>query len=355
MHNGDRDHRDRVLLVADADYWAFAASARHIEHYLADDFAIDVVYSFNVRNFCQLARMMQGYALVHFFWRPDLLNLMQNHWFGQLNMSNAGAKRPAGLQDIAVSSAVFDHLVLEPENIAAYSHMYQNIDGYSTCSIRLFDIYSKIPAYPKPDAILSDGVDTTLFAPANLERLSDGHHPLTIGWVGNSNWGQGFSEDHKGLHTILRPAIELLKSRNINVNLILADRAERMIPNEEMPSFYQKLDLLMCASLSEGTPMPVLEALCCGVPVVSTDVGIVPEALLGKQAEFIVKERTVANFAAAIERLHVERHLLQVLSQQNLSVRADWDWRKKAEDYRHFFKSVLARKFNRQGGDTAID
>lgn len=46
----------------------------------------------------------------------------------------------------------------------------------------------------------------------------------------------------------------------------------------EMPAFYQGLDVLVCPSLVEGGPMPVLEALSCGVPVVvPRGVGIIDE------------------------------------------------------------------------------
>ncbi len=46
----------------------------------------------------------------------------------------------------------------------------------------------------------------------------------------------------------------------------------------EMPRFYQGLDVLLCPSLVEGGPMPVLEALSCGVRVViPRGVGILDE------------------------------------------------------------------------------
>ena len=52
---------------------------------------------------------------------------------------------------------------------------------------------------------------------------------------------------------------------------------------KDMPRFYQGLDVLVCPSLVEGGPMPVLEALSCGVPVViPRGVGIldeIPEAI----------------------------------------------------------------------------
>lgn len=37
---------------------------------------------------------------------------------------------------------------------------------------------------------------------------------------------------------------------------------------EDLPGFYQALDLFLCTSTIEGIPMPPLEALACGIPVV---------------------------------------------------------------------------------------
>jgi hypothetical protein len=46
----------------------------------------------------------------------------------------------------------------------------------------------------------------------------------------------------------------------------------------ELPAFYHSLDVLVCTSLIEGIPMPPLEALACGVPVVIPHhVGILDE------------------------------------------------------------------------------
>jgi len=75
------------------------------------------------------------------------------------------------------------------------------------------------------------------------------------------------------------------------------------IPHTEMVNCYSKIDLYVCTSKIEGTPNPILEAMACGVPIISTDVGIVPQVLGPKQSEFILTERSVHGLKRAIHRL----------------------------------------------------
>lgn len=49
------------------------------------------------------------------------------------------------------------------------------------------------------------------------------------------------------------------------------------LANSEMPKFYNDLDYVLVPSLYEGGPMCVLEALACGIEVISSDVGWVNE------------------------------------------------------------------------------
>jgi hypothetical protein len=52
----------------------------------------------------------------------------------------------------------------------------------------------------------------------------------------------------------------------------------KMRDYKDLPAFYQSLDVFLCTSITEGIPMPPLEALACGVPiVVPYGVGILDE------------------------------------------------------------------------------
>ena len=45
--------------------------------------------------------------------------------------------------------------------------------------------------------------------------------------------------------------------------------------------YYQRIDVLVLTSLSEGQPLVILEGNCAGIPVIATDVGACRELLLG--------------------------------------------------------------------------
>ena len=53
------------------------------------------------------------------------------------------------------------------------------------------------------------------------------------------------------------------------------------VPNAEVPCWINASDVLLLTSLHEGSPMVVKEALACGVPIVSVDVGDVAERMEG--------------------------------------------------------------------------
>jgi len=51
------------------------------------------------------------------------------------------------------------------------------------------------------------------------------------------------------------------------------------VPNSEVPSWLSASDVLLLTSLHEGSPTVVKEALACGLPIVSVDVGDVAERI----------------------------------------------------------------------------
>jgi glycosyltransferase involved in cell wall biosynthesis len=75
-----------------------------------------------------------------------------------------------------------------------------------------------------------------------------------------------------------------------------------VIPNE-VPSYLHVSDFMVFPSHSEGMPQSVLEAMNCGLPVVATKVGGVPEAVIDGQTGLLIDAKNPEQLEIAMERM----------------------------------------------------
>ncbi|MDR2852448.1 MAG: glycosyltransferase [Burkholderiaceae bacterium] len=346
LRPGDCTPRPRIALVVDTNSWAFANIANEIIKHVSDEFEFDVLFLQDIVEPTLVLEMTKGHDLVHYLWRGAISAINEN-WervridriYGSWSNFIAEVVSPR-----PITFTVYDHLFLSPAEIERFMPMFTTLaSGYSVCSRRLQEIYQNISKYPDPGFETPDGVDLVKFKPSKLERFA-AHmdRPLRVGWSGNSAWGAhtktGQINDPKGFHTILKPALQILFEKGIPVENVFADRQVKHIPHDQMPDYYNSIDVLVCCSEAEGTPNPVLEAMACGVPIVATDVGIVPEAFGPKQAKFILSERSPSALAQALEGLARSRSKLQELSEENQYSIKRWDWSIKTDAYRRLFR-----------------
>lgn len=106
------------------------------------------------------------------------------------------------------------------------------------------------------------------------------------------------------------------------------------LPQQEIVERYHGAHVLVLPCIvgadgnRDGLPVSIVEALACGVPVVSTDVTGIPEAVRDGHNGFIVRSGDVGALATAIERLMLDRDLLaQFAAAARLSVEEEFDER----------------------------
>jgi len=97
---------------------------------------------------------------------------------------------------------------------------------------------------------------------------------------------------------------ELLDMLGLNETITFTGRADVL-------DYYKKMDLLVLTSIKEAMPLVVMEAMACGIPVVTTDVGACSELLYGVDdgigpAGIVAKIRDVQGIAGAT--LEILRH-----------------------------------------------
>ena len=142
--------------------------------------------------------------------------------------------------------------------------------------------------------VAPEGVKTDFFKPLDLKQIREIRsslkldNSLVIGFVSVA------ISVAKGGNIILKVFQEIRK--NIpNVKLLLIGEDRIGIPNdesiiylgsvrrEELPSYYNIMDVFICSSLSEQGPKVVMEAAACGIPVISSNVGCIGDlAKVGK-------------------------------------------------------------------------
>jgi glycosyltransferase involved in cell wall biosynthesis len=88
-----------------------------------------------------------------------------------------------------------------------------------------------------------------------------------------------------------------------------------------MPYLYSLSSTFMLPSYSESFPMTVLEAMACGLPVVASNVGGIPEMIDSNQNGILIQPGNERGLSAA---------LLKLIGDRNFAKRLGSNARKKA-------------------------
>lgn len=341
-----------IALVVDRPNWALDHIADQVIKNLESRYNFKKIYLSQFDNLVDILLLSSECQLIHFLWRPLVSTYFVD--YTQNKISALGMISDDFMElyvkNKIISIGIYDHLLLEGKNRIITDNLFSSndsiVDCYTVSTKKIKNIYDKDTAIQKkPAAIIPDGVDLTVFKPANLERFKNcQNRTIKIGWVGNSRWEVS---DLKGISTIIRPAVKILKKQGYNIELVTSDQQNRPIPFEEMPKYYSTIDIYVCASLYEGTPNPVLEAMACGVPVISTDVGLVPELFGVQQTDFILEERSVQCLVSALKRLLDDPEQLNTLSKENLVSILSWDWRLMANNFSCYFENCFNLSLSR--------
>lgn len=113
------------------------------------------------------------------------------------------------------------------------------------------------------------------------------------------------------------------------------------VPDGDMPLFYNAADLLVHPSLAEGFGLPVLEAMACGLPVVSSCLGAMPE--VAGDAAMLVDPRQPEEIAAAAARLLSDRELRARLGRLGQERARGFTWDRTARETVAVYASVAGR------------
>jgi glycosyltransferase involved in cell wall biosynthesis len=140
-----------------------------------------------------------------------------------------------------------------------------------------------------------------------------------------STGGGGWAE-HEGQRVIQRLGIQ---DHFVNLGKSSLD---------DLPYLYSGADAVLYASLWEGFGLPIVEAMACGCPVVTSNVAAMPETAGG--AALLVNPHSTEEIAAAIERIVTEPGLGTRLRALGLERARNFSWENTARQTLDLYSEI---------------
>jgi glycosyltransferase involved in cell wall biosynthesis len=308
LDNNEDNHY--VLIVVDVRGWAFSYVADYIQHALGTGRS-RVIYTEDYTsygNFCDHLTSL-NFSCLFFFSRRYLFELINYTALFRLEFGPI-------LAGHRILTTIPDHAFSSPSDLEHYARHFNFIDGYITTSRRLFEHYRDATGIPEPCHVIHDHPYLEL-SPPETPGSVPGQKELNICWIGNSKWGRQYGlHDYKGLHSIIIPAVNRLKN-DFSISFSVYDIDVQKYPKKVIDQALIDADIFVCASVQEGTPLTVVEAMAYGCAIVSTDVGVIPEVFPDEQMKFVV-ERNADAFYFALYKLCKDHDLLNALAAENI-------------------------------------
>jgi glycosyltransferase involved in cell wall biosynthesis len=131
-----------------------------------------------------------------------------------------------------------------------------------------------------------------------------------------------------------------LRERVVRLGIDKQVQFPGVVSDDQLIELYQRAALLVFPSRYEGFGLPVLEAMACGCPVVSSNAASLPE--VGGDAVILVPPDDVAGFAEAMTRVLENSETAQSMRARGLARAAQFTWERTARETVAVYQKVVA-------------
>ncbi|MEC9486637.1 MAG: glycosyltransferase family 1 protein [Prosthecochloris sp.] len=192
--------------------------------------------------------------------------------------------------------------------------------------------------------------------PAELERIRREYRlpEAFMLFLGNTDPKKNLSNVLKAYSIYVRSAArplpilildydaDLFESINARLNLRIPREQVLLpgyIPNSRLPALYEMSSLFLYPSLRESFGIPVLEAMACGTPVVTSTVTSMPE--VAGDAAILVDPSRPEEIAEGITRALENSHLREELRRKGFIRAAGFTWKRAAQQVLDIYHMCL--------------
>jgi len=175
----------------------------------------------------------------------------------------------------------------------------------------------------------------------------------------------GSIKPYKNLHGVLESFSKLYENGfNNNVKLVigglkhfsvegLSDKIEKLniedkvqrigfIAEEDLPAVYSLSEIFLFPSIWEGFGLPVLEAMACGAPVITSNVSSLPEVI--GDAGIQVDPYNITEISYNLTKLLEDAEMRKILSQKGIERAKSFSWIRAAEETLNVLQEVYCKE-----------
>ena len=114
------------------------------------------------------------------------------------------------------------------------------------------------------------------------------------------------------------------------------------VEDADLPVLYRKADFFVYPSIYEGFGMPILEAMACGTPVITSNCSSMPE--VAGDAALLVDPLDVEDMAAKMLELAGSDDLRRLCARRGLARAAQFSWEKTARETLAVYETVMSNQ-----------
>jgi glycosyltransferase involved in cell wall biosynthesis len=128
------------------------------------------------------------------------------------------------------------------------------------------------------------------------------------------------------------------------------------VPNEDLPIFYNNAKLFIYPSLYEGFGIPILEAMNCRCPVITSNISSMPEVV--GDAALLVDPYRVGEIKSAMAKVLEDDNLRKRMIAAGVVQASKFSWEKTAAEtvalYKKVLQSTAAPQTAQKGKSTSV-
>ena len=114
------------------------------------------------------------------------------------------------------------------------------------------------------------------------------------------------------------------------------------VDKSKVPGVLSNGDIFLNTTNVDNTPVSVIEAMACGLPVVSTNVGGIPYLIENEVTGLLVEPGNAGQMANAVLRLFTDQELAQRISKNGRRLAESFDWGIVLPQWERLFSQVAA-------------